>query len=1064
MPVEINQTVQQKTHPNISSQDTILTIIFGAAAAFLGTIGIVGLFFDIVFFSAVQPGFKPIGVSAALAWIFFGLVLAIHAKKPPTGARLTVVTAFLVVIAMTAAMDIPLRLMGKSFLLEDLVNSIASRIMSGEITPVSPIAAFFLLLSAVGLFVLLHASRDLPDRQKARDITGIAGFFIAFMSFTVLLSYGLGAPLLYKTTIIPIAFTSALASLFTGLGLITSAGSFSLPLRYLTGPGVRSRLLRSFLPLIVIIVLTQGLLQSTLISVWHIDNVIEIAIGLMLFCLITIFVVSKVAGEVSQLIESEEEKRRKAEGLLHESEETFRALAENANDGILVAVSTGLHVFANRRAAEITGYSVDELMKLGIKDLAHPDEYTKRLKERYTRILTGQPVQLQYETTIVRKDGENVLIEVTSAKTDWKGQSGDLVIIRDITERKRAEEQILNQYAVMKGVMESTNSAVFSLDRNYRYTSFNSHHAAIMKLLYGAEIQLDRSIFDYQSVEVDSATARKNIDRAFAGEQFTDAAYSGDDEGSRRYFEVTHNPIRDANGVVVGVAVFAQDTTERELARKMLHESAEYLNNLLDYANAPIIVWDPAFRITRFNHAFEHLTGRSEAEVVGKHLAILFPETSRNSSFELIRKTLFGERWEVVEIPIRHVSGETRIVLWNSANIVDPQGTLISTIAQGQDITERKLAEEALKKNEHKFQTLADFTYDWAYWIDTDLHMVYTSPSCERITGYSPEDFMGNPDLMVTIVYPDDRDIYLKHRSDMHYKPAAGMLEFRILHHDGSVRWLGHVCRPIFDSDGQFLGTRVSNRDITEQKAMQRQREALIRELEQKNAELERFTYTVSHDLKSPLITIKGFAGLLEDDALKSDPLQLKKDVERITVAADTMQELLTDVLELSRIGRIISPLENTPFGVIVQEAVNLLSLQLAERHVTVSIAPDLPAVKVDHARIREVMVNLIENAIKFFGDRPDPEIRIGVNTREKTPVFFVQDNGIGIEPKYLERIFNLFEKLNVSAQGTGVGLAIVRRIIDFHGGKIWAESEGAGKGTTFRFTLPAPAEGDNHL
>ena len=365
------------------------------------------------------------------------------------------------------------------------------------------------------------------------------------------------------------------------------------------------------------------------------------------------------------------------------------------------------------------------------------------------------------------------------------------------------------------------------------------------------------------------------------------------------------------------------------------------------------------------------------------------------------------------------------------------------------------MAEEALKKNEYKFQILADFTYDWAYWIDTDLRMAYTSPSCERITGYSPEDFMGNPDLMVTIVYPEDREIYLKHRSDVHDKPTRGMLEFRIVHQDGSIRWLGHVCRPIFDSDGRFLGTRVSNRDITEQKALARQRETLIRELEQKNAELERFTYTVSHDLKSPLITIRGFASLLEDDARKGDPAKLKKDILRITQAADTMQQLLTDVLETSRIGRVVSPFENTPFGIIAHEAVDLLAVQLKERGVTVRIAPNLPVVNVDHIRIREVMINLIENAIKFFGDQPDPEIRIGADSSGKTPVFFVQDNGIGIDPRYLERIFNLFEKLNVSVAGTGVGLTIVRRIIEFHGGKIWAESEGPGKGTTFRFTLP---------
>jgi two-component system, LuxR family, sensor kinase FixL len=229
----------------------------------------------------------------------------------------------------------------------------------------------------------------------------------------------------------------------------------------------------------------------------------------------------------------------------------------------------------------------------------------------------------------------------------------------------------------------------------------------------------------------------------------------------------------------------------------------------------------------------------------------------------------------------------------------------------------------------------------------------------------------------------------------------------------------------------------------------------LIKELEQKNAELERFTYTVSHDLKSPIITIKGFAGLLEDDALNGDTVQLKMDVQRITTAADTMQDLLADVLELSRIGRVVSPPEKISFGTIAHEAVELLAAPLVERGVRIEITPGLPMVNVDHARIREVMVNLIENAVKFLGDQEHPAIRIGVETDGEIPVFFVQDNGIGIDPRYLERIFNLFERLDVSTPGTGIGLTIVRRIIEVHGGKIWAESDGPGKGTTFRFTLP---------
>jgi signal transduction histidine kinase len=243
--------------------------------------------------------------------------------------------------------------------------------------------------------------------------------------------------------------------------------------------------------------------------------------------------------------------------------------------------------------------------------------------------------------------------------------------------------------------------------------------------------------------------------------------------------------------------------------------------------------------------------------------------------------------------------------------------------------------------------------------------------------------------------------------------------------------------------------------DITDRKQAEDLRERLIRELEQKNTELERFTYTVSHDLKSPLITIKGFAGLLEDDTLRKDPVQLKKDVQRIISAADTMQQLLSDVLELSRIGRVVSLPEKIPFGTIAKEAVDLLAGPLAGRGVWIEVAPGLPVVSVDRVRIREVMVNLIENAIKFMGSQQNPVIRVGVETDGTTPVFFVQDNGIGIDPRYLERIFNLFERLDTSTLGTGIGLTIVRRIIETHGGKIWAESEGVGKGTTFRFTLP---------
>jgi signal transduction histidine kinase len=172
-------------------------------------------------------------------------------------------------------------------------------------------------------------------------------------------------------------------------------------------------------------------------------------------------------------------------------------------------------------------------------------------------------------------------------------------------------------------------------------------------------------------------------------------------------------------------------------------------------------------------------------------------------------------------------------------------------------------------------------------------------------------------------------------------------------------------------------------------------------------------------------------------------------------MAATKMEELLHDLLNLSRIGRIVNPPEKVSFTVIAEGAVELLEVGIRERKVVVVIDPGMPVVKVDQARVREAIMNLVENAVKFMGDQQYPEIRIGVEYDNNQPVFFVRDNGIGIDPKYFGKLFNLFEKLDAKKEGSGVGLAIVRRIIEVQGGRIWVESGGPGKGSTFRFTLP---------
>src|SRR6185503_4847009 len=215
-----------------------------------------------------------------------------------------------------------------------------------------------------------------------------------------------------------------------------------------------------------------------------------------------------------------------------------------------------------------------------------------------------------------------------------------------------------------------------------------------------------------------------------------------------------------------------------------------------------------------------------------------------------------------------------------------------------------------------------------------------------------------------------------------------------------------------------------------------REHQQLISELTTKNAELERFTYTASHDLRSPLVTIKGFLGYLELDAASGNVERLKGDTKRIANAVDKMGQLLDDLLELSRIGRIINAPETIPFVELVQQAIELTQGRLRQRGVRIELQPDLATVYGDKARLTEVLQNLLDNAAKYMGDQPHPLIEIGTRGEEAgQSIFYVRDNGIGIEPEYREKIFGLFNKLDARSEGTGIGLALVKRIIEYHGG-----------------------------
>ena len=235
----------------------------------------------------------------------------------------------------------------------------------------------------------------------------------------------------------------------------------------------------------------------------------------------------------------------------------------------------------------------------------------------------------------------------------------------------------------------------------------------------------------------------------------------------------------------------------------------------------------------------------------------------------------------------------------------------------------------------------------------------------------------------------------------------------------------------------------------------EKEREDVIRELETRNDELLRFNYTVSHELKSPIVTIKGFLGSVQFDLERGEYEKAGRDLRRVTRAADTLNQTLSDLLELSRMGQMTRLSEKIDVPELVQEVVDEAENLIRLKKVTVQILPGIPDAYGDRTKLHEVFENLITNAIKHMGGQSAPVIEIGCQGRDGESIFYVNDNGMGIAPQYHTRIFNLFEKLDPTSEGTGVGLALVKRIIEIHGGRIWVESEGLGKGSTFFFTLP---------
>ncbi len=366
----------------------------------------------------------------------------------------------------------------------------------------------------------------------------------------------------------------------------------------------------------------------------------------------------------------------------------------------------------------------------------------------------------------------------------------------------------------------------------------------------------------------------------------------------------------------------------------------------------------------------------------------------------------------------------------------------------------QRRSEEALRLSQTRLEAAQARAKmgSWEYYPETQTG--YWSKEMFRIYGLDPAQDYPSMGQFLELIHPEDRQQVQTSQMQSLYSLEPISIDYRTNPAHGPERHLNATVHTVKDQDGHPIYLAGTVMDITERKQAEAMREELIAELEAKNAELERFTYTVSHDLKSPLVTIRGFIGLLEQDALAGDTDQMKRDIEHINHATDKMHQLLGELLELSRIGRLMNPPEAVALSELAHDAVALVAGRLVARGVEVEIAAEMPAVYGDRLRLLEVYQNLVDNAVKFMGDQRTPRLEIGARANAREVLCWVRDNGMGIDPSYHEKVFGLFERLEAEGEGTGIGLALARRIVEVHGGRIWVESEG--RGSTFYFTLPA--------
>ncbi|MES2693864.1 MAG: PAS domain S-box protein [Verrucomicrobiota bacterium] len=772
--------------------------------------------------------------------------------------------------------------------------------------------------------------------------------------------------------------------------------------------------------------------------------------------------------------------RMRHQEALRKSEERYRRLVELCPDALLV-VNGDRITFLNTAACTLLG--ADEPSQILGRPLLEivPLEERESVGKRLRALVdggSGEPwiaargsmSPLFTEETVARLDGREVTVEMAMTRLTFEEEPAVQVILHDLTSAKAAASALEQSEARKTAILDTSLDAIVSIDHKGIVREWNP--AAEKIFGYRRERTVGHSL--------DSLIVPKSVTEKYLP-GLADYMMTGASSLIGRPVEVMARrssgeefPIELALTQIPGsepplFTAFIRDITDRKHAEEALRRSEARKAAVLETALDAIVSIDEQGRIIEWNPAAERIFGYSRALAMGREMAeLVIPPTNHELHqkgmkrfIQTGRGRMLGHRVEImamrangaefpVELTVTRISGDGPMVFTSFIR----------------DITERRRTEEALRKSEERFRLLVEGVEDYAiYMLDTHGRITTWNAGAERIEGFRAQEIVGR--RFHRFYTPEDVE---RKKPDLALAVATAEGRFQDecwqVRKDGTHYWAAFVITALRDDTGRLTGFSTIARDITKRKhaedeirrlntELERRVEERTSELQAAYHEMEAFSYSISHDLRAPLIHIAGFSEMLKSDLGASLDEKSRRHLDTICDSAENMGLMIADLLTFSRIGRAeIHKVRFNPADTIKDVRRDLLA-QTNNRSIDWKIQ-DLPHIYGDPFLLRQALFNLIANAIKYTRRRPEAKIEIFADSTDKEHIIGIRDNGAGFDMKYVGKLFGVFQRLHPASdfEGTGIGLANVRRIVQRHGGRTWAEGTVDG-GATFYFSIP---------